>query len=138
MTELFWNFCILRQMSPAMLLNNVSSLLDKIKNLVKCFTWTMQICDQPISKAQILKCHWLYDSPTERVKKNQKKGKTKNQPLNKDRFPRQTKTGKQRNKFVTNVWIEGSVRVKKTKIFWPPPKLIFCHKLSPLDCIMVI
>ena len=32
----------------------------------------------------------------------------------------------------------GSVRVKKTKKFRPPPKLIFCHKLSPLDCIMVI
>ena len=34
--------------------------------------------------------------------------------------------------------IQGSVRVKKTKKNWPPPKLIFCHKLSPLDWIMVI
>ena len=33
---------------------------------------------------------------------------------------------------------KGSVRVKKTKKNWPPPKLIFCHKLSPLDWIMVI
>ena len=34
--------------------------------------------------------------------------------------------------------VTGSVRVKKTKKNWPPPKLIFCHKLSPLDWIMVI
>ena len=32
----------------------------------------------------------------------------------------------------------GSVRVKKPNFFWPPPKLIFCHEVSPLDWIMVI
>ena len=27
---------------------------------------------------------------------------------------------------------------EKTQFFWPPPKLIFCHEISPLDWIMVI